>query len=361
MSKPSKRRDERRKKRSQKTKIKNERHSNKVKLIKRIETEKEKYARDYPEFKFKANNAPNGFVELIQRAVSKINFNDPKQFSDFERLRLRKSKLTPNERAILAQDPNNKYDFFSSLTQKSTLIGQKVFDQIPEDELRSWIPIHDVQFLEVGSEILVQFCSLEQAKINGSTIYYSRHKPTLEVDSENYIIGWTRHAIERACERLTVCWYTYAGLGDAFAFFDQCLYFEKCNLHGNQLAFTFYDFPTFPGTIKHEITENIAGSDFSIFNSHSRVGYCPVVIDGGFAKAKTLLVPGYKSTPEYSLIYNSNLSYQEKQALYQKTEQLSLAQLFETRDFSVLKWFHENGVPQVIKSDEELYAPQLYM
>jgi len=361
MSKPSKHRDEKRKKRSQKTKEKNERHSKKVKLIKRIESEREKYVRDYPEFKFKPNNAPNGFVELIQRAVSKINFNDPEQFSDFERLRLRKSTLTPDERAILALDPNSKHGFFSSLTQQSTLIGQKVFDLVPDDELRSWIPVHDVQFLEKGSDILVQFCSLERAKVNGSTIYYSRHKPTLEVDSENYIIGWTRHAIERVCERLTVCWYTYAGLGDAFAFFDQCLYFEKCNLYGDQLAFTFFDFPTFPGMIKHEITKSIFGSGFSGFNCYGRVGYCPVVIEDGFAKAKTLLVPGYKATPEYSLIHNSNLNYQEKQALYQKTEQLTLAQLFETRDFSVLKWFHENGVPQVIQTDEQLYAPSLYM
>lgn len=360
MSKPSKRRDERRNKRTQKTKEKNETHNKKVQFLKRIESEKEQYDRDYPKFKYKINNAHNGFVELIKSAINKINFNDPKQFTVYERLRLRKSRLTSEEREILAQDPNSKHGFPASLTHQALLIGQKVFDFIPEDELRKWIPIHDVQFLEMGSEILVQFCSLEQEKVNGGTIYYSRYKPTLEVDSQNYIIGWTRHAIERVCERLTVSWYSYAGLGDAFAFFDQCLYYEKCKLHDNQLAFTFYDFPTFPGMIKHEIIKHILGSNISGLGCHGRVGYCPAVIEEGFIKAKTLLVPGYKTTPEYNLIRNSNLSYQEKQGLIRKTEQLSLAKLAETRDFSILKWFHDRGVPQVMQTDKNLYALPIY-
>ena len=64
------------------------------------------------------------------------------------------------------------------------------FRTIPAEQLRQWIPFHDVQFLVVGREIVVDFRSLEQAKAGG-TIYFSKDWPTLEIDGQKKVIGWS--------------------------------------------------------------------------------------------------------------------------------------------------------------------------
>jgi hypothetical protein len=100
-------------------------------------------------------------------------------------------------------------------------LGQTVFSLIPEVELRKWIPYHDVQILPGGLKILVLFRSLLTAKGRGGTIYYSRFKPTVEINGQSKIVGFSQHAIERICERVvprfTVNWNSWwsesAGMG----------------------------------------------------------------------------------------------------------------------------------------------------
>jgi hypothetical protein len=91
-----------------------------------------------------------------------------------------------------------------------------------------------------------------------------------------------------------------------------------------------------------------------------RIGYCPVVVEDGFAIAKTVLYPGYKDTPEHDAIYRSNLSREEKFEMSRKSRQLNSSELFKTQDFSMLKFFHDKGVPQVIVSKKKFYNNMLF-
>ncbi len=105
--------------------------------------------------------------------------------------------------------------------------------------------------------------------------------------------------------------------------------------------------PFFSGSFPKELIE-----DWHPQSAYKyRVGYCPLTFFEGFAKAITLLTPGMIGTPERVLLDNAGLdsvSYGKVTASIENA--ISMKRLVETRDFSALKWFHENGVPQVMES-----------
>lgn len=244
----------------------------------RHQDDRRHYMTAFPKFVFRPNNAPDGFVDLIRGAVRRIDFRDRALFRPTEMKFLRLAKQKPVEvfSALLAgaKVGNPLAVHFTSF------VGQTVFDLIPTAELRQWIPFHDVQFFHTGSEIVADFRSLEQAKGRAGTIYFSRHRPTLEIDGQRRVVGWSRHAVERTCERLGPRWESYLGLGDVFAFFDQCRHFEPARLHGDQIGFTFYA-DCDPGFFTGLFAENVLGG-LGAKPSYYRVGYCPAVVDGEF-------------------------------------------------------------------------------
>ena len=87
-----------------------------------------------------------------------------------------------------------------------------------------------------------------------------------------------------------------------------------------------------------------------------RVGYCPVVEDGDFFLATTCLVPGYVGTPEYGTLLKASLAPGVKEAMLERCKTLSYQTIANTQDFSLLKWFHTHGVPQVIPSPGPLFV-----
>lgn len=237
----------------------------------------------------------------------------------------------------------------------ANMVGHRVFTRIGSDRLREWIPFHDVQFLLAGEKIIVRFRSLERAKGSGGTVYFSPHRPTVEINGQRLIVGWSRHAIERTCERLAPRWDSYLGLGDVFALFYDCRRFEPCQLHaGRQVGFTLFDISA-SGYFSGHIAEQVLGRPGKK-NCYYRVGYCPVVVEGNFAKATTLLYPGYSGTPEYGLILRSGFGREERERLISTASGMSRDVLERTQDYSLMKWFHDNGVAQVIETDEDFFA-----
>ena len=111
------------------------------------------YADKFPEFVFQANNSPEGFVDLIRRTLRGIDFRDRTLFGPNEakflmQMKLRPQTVTPSMMRELAK---------GNLTAMhlATMVGQRVFKRIPLEELRQWIPFHDVQFLLNGEKIVV--------------------------------------------------------------------------------------------------------------------------------------------------------------------------------------------------------------
>jgi hypothetical protein len=92
---------------------------------------------------------------------------------------------------------------------------------------------------------------------------------------------------------------------------------------------------------------------------HYRVGYCPVSFHSDLALATTLLFPGMnrqKGTPEGRLIERSGLPTGEIDCMKAHVEsQLSMKALANSGDFSLVKWFHDHGVPQVVPIDKDVF------
>ena len=51
----------------------------------------------------------------------------------------------------------------------------------------------------------------------------------------------------------------------------------------------------------------------------------------------------------------SSLSRKEKQAMIEKTKHLDADTLYSSQDFSLIKWFHDNGVPQVVQLRQPVF------
>jgi hypothetical protein len=86
-----------------------------------------------------------------------------------------------------------------------------------------------------------------------------------------------------------------------------------------------------------------------------RVGYCPVVFENGFAKAKTFLYPGFKGTPEYGLVRKSRLSPAEKDLLIPNSTSQDTTEGLKLY-LKATKWFHDNGVPQVVQIKQDVFV-----
>ena len=64
--------------------------------------------------------------------------------------------------------------------------------------------------------------------------------------------------------------------------------------------------------------------------------------------ATTFLPPGYVGTPEYALLSQARISASTKARLLAQCQDSSFERLCQSMDFTVLRWFHEHGIPQVI-------------
>lgn len=201
--------------------------------------------------------------------------------------------------------------------------------------------------------VLVHFRSLEQERTDHGTAYFSTWRPKVTIDGERKTVAFYRHAAERICERSVGAWKTYGGLGDAFAFLNDCVYFEPWRCSDGRPGFTLYN-SCAKGFLTELFAARILGQSLSEKPWYYRVGYCPAVECGDLLIARTLLLPGMRQTPERMWAVK-NMSSDEVRELDSRTPQLSLDELAKTDDFRLLKRFHDAGIVQVIAFDHEVF------
>jgi len=317
--------------------------------LKHRERERRRYEAKFPTFRFSGEADPL-FKRLIGKALNSIDLRDRRLFHPHETEIYKDLKQHGPETMRTLHRLAEEVDGIPAIyfTMK---LGTLVFSMIPKEELLRFIPYNDVVIHPAGRHIQVHFSSLLRQWSPGGTIYYSRRKPTVEIDGEKKIVGFSRHAVEQVCSRYGPRWQTYGGLGEVFAVFDKLRTFERCDLYGNQLAFTFFEECAeqfFTGAYVPEVLGRQAKG-----NAYFRVGYCPAVIHGDFISAKTFLFPGYRTTPEFGTILRASLFQNEKREMIEKATTLDLDTLQRTGDFSLIKFFHDNGVPQVIEKEKK--------
>lgn len=88
-----------------------------------------------------------------------------------------------------------------------------------------------------------------------------------------------------------------------------------------------------------------------------RVGYCPVVLEAGYALATTFLRVGFRDTREHALLEALPRS-KERDRLMAIAEQERLGNALDTDQHELRVWFHLNGIPQVMAMDHVVFADE---
>lgn len=254
-------------------------------------------------------------------------------------------------------------------------LGHLLYNRLPTSLIKPTRCVDIVHGLgPLERDIGVRCRSLRARPTPRGQAYHSRRMPRMRFGSDRRerLVAFSEHALERICERTVYNWKDFGGHGDAFAFLDNCVYFEDCTDARGEPSFVVYNScvphfhswgyvehvlgtPTTPtGDPYSDIAGEVAGRPY-----YYRVGYCPVSFHGDIALATTMLFPGMnrqKGTPEGRLIERSGLSVAEIARMKAQVEgQLSMKALADSGDFSLVKWFHDNGVRQVVRIDREVF------
>jgi hypothetical protein len=235
--------------------------------------------------------------------------------------------------------------------------GQLLYEHIPWEVLKDNILYHciDVEFSRpAANTILIYFRSLLHAKTRGGTAYYSPYKPTLLIAGKRRLVSFSKHAIERIYERSVHDWRTFGGSGDAFAVVANCVYFEDCSGQFGEPCFTLYN-ACKPGLPYGDLPQLLLGEEKPGKAYYFRIGYCPAAIEGDLVKAITLKSPGMTDTPEHVALRRARLPRPEWDRLNELAKKLEYRELADADDYSLIRWFHEHGVPQVVAFDHEVF------
>jgi hypothetical protein len=304
-------------------------------------------------------NADPEFIDAVYSAAQKVNFNDRDRFHNYDRMIWELvategiqsvEQMWKKGNRVFANTLKNSGLFVKALTL--TKLAEAVYSQIPAKIKDRFMPHQHFMIVPIGKVLAVYCDSLYKKTSSRGNIYFSLQTPFLESDAEKWPLGFTTHALDRICERIAPQWRTkYVQLMDFVRFVVKVPPFENACLYGSQPAIVLFAVCGDLHSNIHDIYVNkILGShnfDVKGNDPEYRLGYCPIEYDGSFAVAKTFLLSGYKGTPEYDFLRGSGLGNSEK------TKLLSLAEnhvrdLNQAEDWiPLVKWFHENGIPQV--------------
>ncbi len=204
--------------------------------------------------------------------------------------------------------------------------------------------------------LLVEMRALNTIKTAGGTGYYSPVGHTVMLGSQRRPVAFSRHAIQRLCERMLGDWKSGVVQNRAFCALRDSLVFRAWRPSPSEVGFAVY----FEALYSPEDMERLARIVPSVDPTtkyYFCVGYCPAGEARQFVIAKTLLSPGMRGTPEYRHCVRH--WPEAKRDLFRPvTGNLTRDAYVLEYDPNVLKEFHRAGVPQFI-SAEELQKEQL--
>ena len=246
------------------------------------------------------------FVSEVLNALKNLRLNDRRFFKKQEADFWKSMKEFSFQECVDEVLKNAPYEDINLMMKKFLLkMGTVIFSILQEkNKLLQYIPYNDVLISPKGDEFIIIFDALLRHKTEWGYVYYSQLKPKVVIDDNEYIVAFSRHAVERICERCVGQYDHYAGAGDAFAFLSCCSKFDVIpqGPNGNRnYLITFYD-SCDPGFTEYKYLKGVKDYVNDDREYCYRVGYCPVSFSDGFASSKTLLTPGMRGTPEDFLL-----------------------------------------------------------
>lgn len=313
----------------------------------------------FPEVFYENEGASPAFFDAVQRAMREIARDYPRLMDKRSTRLMRAAKEVgfPYILHGLAQAENRSLRESLQVARFACLLGELVMGRLQNATSDLFFPCQDFDVIPGrprANTILVRCRALRDVNTRGGTAYFSPWEPSVRLDGKDWIVAFSRHAIERICDRAVGDWKSYAGWGDVFGFLHNCLYFEPLRLSKRDVGFSLFQECRRP-CFSYYYAEQILGRLNPKNTYYYRVGYCPVVYHGVFVTAKTLLTPGMRGTPEHAVLCRMASDFEQRLNLERQIKRHALCDLVESEDFSLIKKFHVSGSPQVVSFDHEVF------
>jgi hypothetical protein len=299
------------------------------------------------------------FAAFLRTTWARLDLRDQAQFSEGEALLFRYLRMHGLRKlyhlGLPAHARHAPEDWHAEqvsylICHLGTILGEKLLALMTPADRAQWFPWHGYNIRQ-GRDLytLTLHCDSMgvQPSSTGQPMYFSARRPTVLVQGVRRPVAFTAHAIQRMQERRIVVPNSHASLYDTFSFVNANQYFEPTTLYRTQPAVVLFDVCPPPSFCYRYVTELLGPSPPTQPYAY-RLGYCPLVQEGDFSLAKTLLVPGFIGTPEYVALMQTSFAPGVKERMLAECEELSMRRLVETEDFGLLRWFHTHGIPQVI-------------
>jgi hypothetical protein len=313
----------------------------------------------YPRFQVITDSDWDGeFVDAVYAASKQITYGKSQGFADHIRHAFRVMATFGYEEALrrmrqaVRQGPTEirEHEQYPEI-QMCSSINRALFELIPPAVRERCLPFNRFQVVPRGNILYLWVSVLSTARTPGGTIYYESRSPTVTINGEVKRFAFTTHALERICNRIGPNWkHDYSDAFDVCQFCHGVKTMETTTLYPDQAALLFFDSighkynDAFDLYVRAILGEEELSEELS---TEYRLGYCPVVVHGEFVIAKTLLLPGLKATPEFSLLLSARRDAAKVQNHLACAETLSNETLTTKEGIALLKYFHEHGVIQV--------------
>lgn len=262
-----------------------------------------------------------------------------------------------------------QYDHHQEIINESQLVqhraiahvGQQIFEQLPEVYQTKLLPEHYFYPLFVPEGIVIEFGFLQRVKRDTGWGYYSQREPSVTINNAEWVVCFSSHAIERIVERS--CFeerLTYAHYMDCAAYFQGCVYFEPVTMGDGSPAIRLFMMENLggPPARYRDYLRKVAGIEdvlkYPAIPAYV-LGYCHVDCKGKFAKAISCWYPGYRGTPEDTLVRSAEMSKAERQRLLALADDNKTVRVINEGRHEAIRWYHEHGVPQVIFPERRLF------
>lgn len=322
----------------------------------------------YPKIRIESKLANNSFVKVVAKTLDQIDLANPSLLPKETRkfLEILKNQGRPWALANLIGGSRlkNVGQFLTLLAKPSNDLGEVIVKHVLQSDPESF-PTNDIQVGFIGNEIVVGLSSMLIRQTDSGDIYHSRKRLKVKIEDKDYIVAFSKHAINAVCNRFKPSYQTYLGLGDAHALFSSLNYCELCTLVDGNSSISIFDLCLAPGCWEYDNYVERCAPNLATKAANSvwskdyipygyRVGYFPIVLADGYAIAKTFLPPGFSKTPERKLIYDK-ANTDQRSRLIEIAESLDYQTLRRGNALEAIKWFHANGIPQVIDPPVQLF------
>jgi hypothetical protein len=257
----------------------------------------------------------------------------------------------------LQPDPQRSSDdvVFHQIMGAMSAPGNWLFERLPADLKQGSLMSNFFYVVFDGDDFVVKFRELETASSAGGKVYIPPGKPSVRLADRQWAVALHKHAMERICERLIA---TPRPTYTQYLFVWACLSgnvwkYEPITLNDGQQALRVLTHISADdaGNKWHDVyVKQIIGED-NLPQRGQRLavvlGYLPVEVSGRFARAVTFLFPGYSNTPEAKLVDALPPDAWMRRRVRALAKDANFHSLFYRKAAEAIRWYHENGVPQV--------------